>query len=535
MAGAGMSEDIRGGEAAAVRLASGARLCDVLDVADPGAWTGLDAGVRAAGWYRQSLPGKSWVEGRATRTLPLIGRRSTRAVEPRLALALCHPDGRVREAALARAVEYPALLPLVVVRAADWAAPVRERARQVLREVLDVGTAVTLTPLILAVGRRDRGAYGVELLGEVLRRASPHGTLATLFVHPDRAVRRFAYRLAVEEQFLSPGRLARTVARDDDTVVQDLCAEAALAAVREADGGASDDVLEPLLAARNPRARSAGVTALRRAGRPERAAEFLGDRSALVRACARYVVRQYGRDPLPWYRERCADPADPALPPGAVIGLAECGERADAGLVWPLLVHPAPGVRARAVAALRALDVTDVRRLLPLLDDPAPGVVREAAVALLPSARVVPEPWLRERLAADRPRHVRVAAFRLLDARGHRPAAGRRGAARRSGRQAAVLGRAVRAGLASRGGHRARGRGGGRAARPGAAPVQRPRAEAAQGGGRAECLRRRGPFARPGAYQDPFMGLAGCTLAVGRVPELRGDAPCTAASGATGG
>jgi hypothetical protein len=75
-------------------------------------------------------------------------------------------------------------------------------------------------------------------------------------------------------------------------------------------------------------------------------------------------------------------------------------------------------VRVRAVAGLRVLDVADVRRLRPLLDDPAAGVVREVAAALLPSPVQLPPEWLVERLGDGRPRHVRVAAFRLLDARG---------------------------------------------------------------------------------------------------------------------
>ncbi|MGW0290458.1 hypothetical protein [Streptomyces tuirus] len=427
-----MNEDMRGGEAAAARLARGTRLHDVLDVDDPAAWTGLDAGVRAWGGHGiEDLPDKAWVKALDAATGPPgrsgTGRwvfRSSRrrpepahgpSIEPRLAVALCHPDGHTREAALARVAARPALLPLVVIRAADWAAPVRDKARELLRAGLDVRTGVALAPLILRIGRRERGAYGVELLGAMLRRA-PHGAPAALFVHPDRTVRRFAYRLAAEESLLSPGRFARTAAWDDDVVVQALCAEAALAAVRE--DGDFDDVLEPLLAARNPRARSAGVTALRRAGRPGRALDFLADRSALVRACARYVLRQHGTDPLPWYRQRCAQAADPALPPGAAIGLAECGVRADADALRLLLTHPAPAVRARAVAGLRTLDVTVVEELRPLIDDPAPGVVRETTLTLLPSAALLPEAWLTERLVAQRPRHVRVAAERLATAAG---------------------------------------------------------------------------------------------------------------------
>lgn len=249
----------------------------------------------------------------------------------------------------------------------------------------------------------------------MLRRASRE-QLVALFAHRDRAVRRFAYRLAVEGRLLRPAELARAAVRDGDSVVQELCATAALTALLDEE--VYEDVLPPLLAARNPRTRSAGVTGLRRAGWSEQVEPFLGDRSALVRACARYVVRQGGGDPVAWYKERCTRADDPALTPGAVIGLAECGNRADAGLLWPLLAHPTAGVRARAVAGLRALDCVEVKRLRPLLDDPAAGVVRETAVALLPWARELPADWLLERTGSERPRHVRVGVFRLLDARG---------------------------------------------------------------------------------------------------------------------
>ncbi|WP_030744047.1 hypothetical protein [Streptomyces sp. NRRL S-31] len=403
-----MLDDVTDGSAAATRLAGGAPLRSTLDVADPGDWLALDAGVREVAWY-SPRPLPEWEES-APLPADLTGLG-----ESRLALALCHRDGRVRQEAVRPSARYPALLPLVVIRCADWAGPVRERARQLLRAALDADSAPGLAPLVLRVGRRERGAFGVELLEQVLRRAS-HGQLAPLFADSDRTVRRFAYRLAVESRLLRPAELARAAARDADTVVQDLCATAALTALRE--GDPFEDVLPPLLSARNPRTRSAGVTALRRAGRPGQAEPFLSDRSALVRACARYVVRQWGGDPAAWYRQRCSAPDGLGLAPGAVIGLAECGDHTDAGLLWPLLAHPVAGVRARAVAGLRTLDRVDVRRLRPLLDDSAAGVVREAVLALLPSVKELPDDWLLERTGSERPRHVRVGAFRLLDARG---------------------------------------------------------------------------------------------------------------------
>lgn len=403
------TNDFGAAEAAIARLAQNAPLSAVLDTAgatgttDPAVWIALDADVRQVSYYRAELMPTRAEVGALT--------------EPRLVLALCHPDGKIREAAVRRAERYPALLPLIAVRCADWAEPVRELARGVLRESLarlDTEQTAALVPLLLRLGRRDRGAYGVEALTETLHRA-PQERLTPLLADSDRTVRRFGHRIAVAEHTLSPGELARIAARDDDFVVQNLCADAALADVQP---DAYDDVLTPLLTARSPRARSAGVTALRRAGRPDTARPFLTDRSALVRACARYVLQQYGTDPLPLYREWLADPGDPVLSPGAAIGLAECGTRADAALLWPLIGHATPAVRARAVAGLRALDVAVTERLRVLLDDPAPAVAREAATALLPSARQVPVEWLLLRIRQDRPRHTRVAAFRLLCAQG---------------------------------------------------------------------------------------------------------------------
>lgn len=420
------SSEARAGESAAVRLGRGAPLPDVLDTADAAAWIGLDIGVRQAALYHYELLsalrkiGDQQLGRDRDAALSEIRDQVELLDESGLALALCHRNGAVRKAALSRAAEYPALAPLIVIRGADWAPPVRDRAQRLLREILPRRTAeeiAALTPLLLRVGDRDRGAFGVELLRETLHQA-PHRRLAPLLTHPDRAVRRFAHRIAVAEQVLSPAELARSAAGDPDTVVQNLCAEAALASMG---ADAYEEVLDALLTARNPRTRSAGVTALRRAGRPAAARPFLTDRSALVRACARYVLRQYGTDPRPLYRSWCAHPDEAALSPGAPIGLAECGARTDAELLWPLIAHPAPRVRARAVAGLRTLDVADTDRLRPLLEDPSPAVARETATALLPSAARLSAPWLRQLLAPHRPRHTRLAAFRLLDAQGAIP------------------------------------------------------------------------------------------------------------------
>ncbi|MFF5976171.1 hypothetical protein ACFY7C_32165 [Streptomyces sp. NPDC012769] len=393
---------------AAIRgLARGRAPARVLrDVWRPGTWTELDARIRSGHtWTRFERPTHDWLRA----TGPAVTPGGPRPTEGQLILALCAGEGLVREAALAHAPGRPAVLPLVAVRTADWADPVRARARHVLAAALpgaDDRTLAVTVPVILRVGRRLRGAEATALLRDFLRTA-PAATVTALLLNRDRPTRRLALDLAVERGLLGPGELARLAAYDEDVAVRDRAAGAALAA------GVPDETLPLLLGARAGEVRSAGVTALRGAGRAAEAEPFLHDRSALVRACARWVLRQDGRDPLALYRAACADPA--TVPDRAPLGLAECGERsADLPSLWELTGHERATVRSSAVAGLRVLEVADHARLLPLLDDPAPGVVREAARALLPWADRLPEDELLRRTGPEQPLHVRVRALRLL-------------------------------------------------------------------------------------------------------------------------
>ncbi|MEU3748820.1 MULTISPECIES: hypothetical protein [Streptomyces] len=348
-------------------------LARALEGPDPGAWAELDAQVRGlvrCGSLRP-VPGE-----------PLSATPPGQPAVLELALALCAPDGRTREAALPHVARAPALLPLVVIRCADWAEPVRERARALLGAELPGLAPEALTAVAsvaLREGRRLRGEAARELLTAWLREV-PEGRLAPLLAAEDRALRRLAHRVAIERGLLSPARLAAIAATDLDVVVQDVCASAAIAAAGDA---VDETVLAPLLASHVGRVRAAGVTALRRGGRAAGAEPFLYDRSALVRACARWALREAGTDPLPLYRAACAS-GEPT-PDFAPTGLAECGDRvADAPALWSLTAHERPRVRASAVVGLRLLDAVRFPRLAPLLDDESPRVVRETRKALAP-------------------------------------------------------------------------------------------------------------------------------------------------------
>ncbi|MET3986241.1 hypothetical protein [Streptomyces sp. PvR034] len=390
----------RAGCEAAEHLARGAVLTQVLDPADPAAWIALDEGVRGLPCWDGALPAL------------LRSRPHT---------ALCHPEGRVREEAvrqLARGARpNPSLLPLVVIRCADWAGPVRTRARALLARVLadsPAETLVALTPLVLRLGARGRGEWARQLFEAALGDA-PAAVLEALLGDRDPAARRFAGRLLLDSGRPGARELARAAAREGDPVLRRLWTDGALAALA-AGAPDADAVVDLLLGSRSGQVRAAGVTALRRTGRASEAASHLADRTGVVRACARWLVGQDGGDPRARYLELCAEPA--AVSGGAALGLAECGRRADAPLLRGLLTHQRPGVRAGAVAGLRLLDAADTATLFPLLTDPAGAVVREVALALLPSADRLPEAPLVALLAAGRPPSQRRAAHRLLHARG---------------------------------------------------------------------------------------------------------------------
>ncbi|MFD8146961.1 hypothetical protein [Streptomyces sp. NPDC059708] len=378
----------------------------------------------------------------------------------RLEARLCHPDGRIRAAALAAWRNPP--LQLVLIRCADWVPQVRERARRVLGRAVANHPAVTrnrarrllnrpvtydsahllteLTPLFLRLGGREHGRWAVEQLEAALagrysllaawwRPGQPAttwswnslsgpqraGMLERLGRDPDLATRRFAARAALVTGRYDVRELARRAAAERDPVTGRMWTDAVLAAM--ATYGPDDGAVDVLLSSRFPAVRAAGVTSLRRAGRAAEADRFLVDRAGSVRACARWLLRQDGGDPHARYRALLADPG--RVSGYAVAGYCEAAEPVDRALLHGLLDHPAGPVRAAALAGLRrAGDVVGDAVLLPLLDDPSAGVAREASLCLRPVARRLDAAELAARTGpASRP-HTRRAAFRLLEGRG---------------------------------------------------------------------------------------------------------------------
>lgn len=421
--GVGTQQQAAAGRAAAAAVLRGGRLGigGVRRPCLPRSWTAFDTEIRRGRFAWCPEPGAA----------------------SRIEVRLCHPDGRIRLSALD---DPRPPLPLVAIRCADWVPAVRERARQVLAQALAADparTLVDLTPLVLLLARRERGRWARDLFEGALgagdpvlapwwrperpgrwwrpARAArtmtgeqPDTVLGWLRRSGDLPTRRFAARITLAAGLFDGRELARRAAGERDPATARLWADAALAAL--AADGPDDEAVDALLGGHLPTVRAGGVTALRRAGRCAEAAYHLADRSALVRACARWLLKQAGADPYAHCRALVADPE--RVSRYAVAGFAECARRADAPLLRGLLDHPVDAVRAAAVAGLRTLDTVDADLLRPLLDDPSAAVAREASLSLALIAERLPADWLLERIAPGRPVHTRRAAYRVLRSRG---------------------------------------------------------------------------------------------------------------------
>lgn len=373
----------------------------ILSVASAKTWIGLDRALRT---MRVMYGGDTAVRKPMP---PRNGRLSS-------LVAACSRDGRRREAAVAGAALRAdgLLLPVLVLRTADWVPEVREQARRSLAVALRAADGPALSAaasVAVAIGSWARGGHALETVAKVLR-AAPGEVLESARGHQDLGLRRLAYRLWLESEHARHEEVMRAALGEQDAACRLLCAQRLVAqAVRDE----RLDVLERLLKEGSAKVGIEALTALVRLGHPEAGEAHLADRSAMMRATAQWAVRRQGRAPVALYRKALAADPSAGRTRALVAGLGECGTRHDVDVLLPFLQHPSPRVRAEAVRAARRLGAS-ITRIAPMLADPAPVVVRAAGAALRSEPDPVPAARLWELLAADSPPHVRLSAYERL-------------------------------------------------------------------------------------------------------------------------
>lgn len=369
--------------------------------ADPRVWLLLDVATRCA-WWRA----RRW-SAVAVQRLPQ-GKSSPLG----LAVAAFHPDGHVRQAAVAHLAELddPLAMPALALRASDWVPQVRDRARSALEQRLAEPSGAALVAaaaVAFALRARREGRWLADLV-ETVFREGPVELLTAALAARDWRTRRAAYLTALAAGRLDLAQMLHAAGHDGDLPIRIGCAEAA---VKTATAAGAVDLVRPLLSSGTALVRAEAVHVLAQGGDTAPAVTALADRNPLVRAVAQAALRRAGSDPLEHYRRLVAT-ARPE--PGAVAGLGETGTADDVGLVLPWLDHPQPRGRAETVRALRRLGAAGPDTLSPMLTDPSGAVTRQVAIALRPWASRLDLSRLRELVTAGNPWHIRMAAYRLL-------------------------------------------------------------------------------------------------------------------------
>ena len=328
-----------------------------------------------------------------------------------LQLAMCHPRGRVREAAIRRAATCAdgGELAFLLLRTNDWVAPVREAALTALRVRLTIEHAsdlVAALPMLDAMAGWGRlGSSGIrDQIESLLRDPRAVPALRAVCASSDPAVRRGAYRrlLAAGHTGDAEHDIVVAALRDPDPAIRHGLMRWLLGAPPEVFTAFADRLMRD----RSGTVRFGAVQRLLELGASPRWDELLLDRHAGVRALAQDRVLDADRDPAAEYRAATSS-SRPTRLGLALVGLGETGGPGDEPLVRGFLRDRHPTVRASALRALASFKVDDIVSLsLEALCDESSNVNRTARDLLV------------ERRATVRAEDVWAAFPRAHDDRG---------------------------------------------------------------------------------------------------------------------
>lgn len=263
-------------------------------------------------------------------------------------LELFAPSGYVRQDAVERARLTPFTTRVLVLRCADWVAPVRVSAFARLR-ACDRALLVAALPLVSwVVDEWTRG----DLLRELLDERLTDGDLRALTRDGDAGLRRSAWRRLALRTALTPADAQRAVV-DEDVVVREIVVRGlpALPALERR------VLAELLLEDRIGRIAAKALGELVQLDGADRILPALTARSATVRRAARDWARVRDVDARAVYLGR--EPGDAM----ALLALAEIGDPRDVDRFRAMLTHTRAQVRDAGLRALAKHDRPAARRV----------------------------------------------------------------------------------------------------------------------------------------------------------------------------
>lgn len=353
-----------------------------------------------------------WRGGR--REPPFVQRALSGAVnEPALfRLISFHPDGHVREAAVARLAssEDGSELPFLLLRCDDWVPQVRSAAERAVMPRLRDENAAAVTRNFSLIARLALRGRAEELLAKVAAAVVSPSYLRALSEviaagprEEARAIVGFVINRVGEA--MPPIVAAGVVSRDD--LVRRLVAPFVT----------SPETLELLVRDAVPAVRRAALETLARTSsdraRPHLERALL-DGSAAVRETARVRLADAQLDFAAIYRQALSSPTSRKIA-AALAGLAETGRADDAALAEPFLVHTSAAVRRAAMRCVLSLDGNAfAERIAPMLLDASRSVSASARDRLRKHVITIGAQSLQELFERAPSQHARLNVIRLM-------------------------------------------------------------------------------------------------------------------------
>lgn len=344
------------------------------------------------------------------------------------AMFTMHPSGYVREAALRRLTSEDnsvLALPYLLLRVNDWVPQVRTFATAAVKMLLAPKHAAAWVPVLGLVDQlrfRSRAdhAWLTDAVASLLLRRESRPELIRAARSEDRLVARWAFRAAITLPDADRAMFVSLALESRDPVVRLHAAQA----VRAWAGCPGRERLLANMALDRfmPIRREALYAALD--DTPERRRTVLQaallDRHASMRHAARFYLRDKSEqgsgdlDVHAYYLAAIAH-GEPTTRSAAILGVGECGTKADADSLAQFASDGRSAVASAAVRAVAALDRDHrVEWLVGLLRDDRPSVAREAGRALESLGNRAPVEALRHVLNGDSREHCRRYALRIL-------------------------------------------------------------------------------------------------------------------------